>query len=514
MEKIMLVVLAGILIAAVSFYIQIRPRLGNRYFGIDTWRHLAVADYIREHKKYPHLMPHHYLIDEPSDYPPLLRIMLSVIPKGVLERYQWLVSPVFDFLHNLLLFAVVYILTGNLMLAVTAQVIYMVSPLIIMENSSLTTRSLASLLFSMVFLSMLIFSTTKSLTALCAAVLFLSILLLTHRMSIQAFVFIVLFFSLYEKTFIYIAMSCAGFIIAVIVSKGYYLKVLRGHIAMLNFWRKNIVNRYAHQIRGLMKKGESNPDIVFRIYQIVRSLPAIAVFAANPFVIIVPGFLILKKKLFFHFDYMGIPEELFFKLCLWSVGMLVIAILVRQIRAIEFTGEGERYLEYSAFPTAIVSAVILLNGLNSEHKWIFLTVFFTVGILASLLPALFIQNKVVAKDTQRSVREPLNKIFAFLNSRQEEIRLMTIPLYLADAAMYFTRAKVLSTDSSIAHVVNYPDFFPVLKKPLGDTLNRYGINYLLINENYVKLSELRLEENMVLSREEKFCLIDVSNLLR
>lgn len=502
--------LTGILIAVVSFYIQVRPRLKNRYFGIDTWRHLVVADYIRRHKKYPHLMPEHYLIDEPSDYPPLLRILLSFIPKDILEKYQWLVSPIFDFIHNFLLFAVVYILTKNLSAAVVAQIIYMVSPLIIMENSSLTTRSLASLLFTVVFLPTLVFSITKSPFCLAMSVLSLCILLLTHRMSIQAFVWITLFFSVCERTFIYIGILCLGMALVVFVSRGYYLRVLRGHIAMLDFWRKNIANRYAHQIRGLMKKGQDNPDVVFRIYQVVRNLPLLAVLAANPFIAIAPLLFVVRKKLFPHFDFIGIPEELFFKMYLWSAATTIIAVLVRQVKSLEFIGEGERYLEYSAFPTAIVCSVMFLNGFNSGHRWLFMAAFLVVGLFVSLVPALFIQDKVVAKDTQRSVRRALREIFDFLNRRQEEIRLMTIPLYLADAAMYFSKARVLSTDSSIAHVVNYPDFFPVLKKPLTEITKRYGINYLLINEDYVKLSELDLGEKRVVRREENFCLIDVS----
>lgn len=329
----------------------------------------------------------------------------------------------------------------------------------------------------------------------------------------QALVWLVSFFSFYERTFIYIGILGLGVVLAVFVSRGYYIKVLRGHFAMLDFWRRNISNRYAHQVRGKMEKGQNNPDIVFRIYQIVRNLPVLAVAAANPFVILALTVFVMRKKLIPHFDFMGIQEDLFFKIYLWSCAMTIIAVLVRQVKALEFVGEGERYLEYSAFPTAIVCSVMFLNGFNYGYKWLSAAAFLLMAA-GSLASALFIQNKVVAKDTHRSVRQGLKKIFDFLNKKQEEIRLITIPLYLADAAMYFTRAKVLSTDSSIAHVVNYPDFFPVLKKPIFEIACRYNINYLLINENYVKLSELKLAENRVVKRENSFCLIDVSDLAR
>ncbi len=72
--------LVGIFITALSFIIQVRPRFSIRHFGVDSWRHLMVADYIRENKHYPKWMDK-FLIESLSDYQPGLRFLLAAFHK-------------------------------------------------------------------------------------------------------------------------------------------------------------------------------------------------------------------------------------------------------------------------------------------------------------------------------------------------------------------------------------------------------------------------------------------------
>ena len=498
----------GAFVAFIGLLIQVRPRLSNRYFGIDTWRHLTVADYIRQNKKYPKLMPEHYLIDKPSDYPPLFRFLLALFPKELLEKYQWIASPIFDLIHNLFIFSVVYYFTNNIFISILAQVTYMLSPIVIMENSNLTTRSFASLLFSGCFFSLICYSVFGNIFCLIASIIFLTILLLSHRMSIQAMVFILVFFSIIELNFIYVAVLLASVILAILFSKGFYLKVLKGHLAMIRFWFIHIDNRYAHQIRGVSKK-EKNPDAVFRIYQIVQNIPFIAVCAANPFMVFVFAYVYLNLFKSYNINTFGIPEDIFSKFVVWSILLFVIGVIVRQVKKLGCIGEGERYLEYSAFPVAIIIAVFLTNGLISGQHNVFLVFYLIVAIFGALLPTLFIQQQVIVKDSKRSVNKEIREIFGYINALEGKVNVMTMPLYLADAATYFTSARLLTTDNSIAHVVDYSDFWPVLKVPLVDIFKRYDINYILINTQYVQISELNLPSNQIVKESGFYCLIKV-----
>jgi hypothetical protein len=211
----------------------------------------------------------------------------------------------------------------------------------------------------------------------------------------------------------------------------------------------------------------------------------------------------------YNINTFGIPEAIFSKFVIWSILLFVIGVIVRQVKKLGCIGEGERYLEYSAFPVAIIVAVFLTNGLISGQHNVFLAFYLTIAIFGSLLPTLFIQHQVIVKDSKRSVNKEIRKIFKYINALEGKVNVMTMPLYLADAATYFTSARLLTTDNSIAHVVDYSDFWPVLNIPLSDVFKRYDINYLLINTQYVQISELALPSNQIVKESGFYCLIKV-----
>jgi hypothetical protein len=504
-----LVILAGIAIGLLSLYIQIRPRLKKRHFGVDGWRHLLIADYIRRYKKYPHHMDK-FLIEAPSDYPPGLRVLLSLIPKHILDKYEWLICPLVDLCHIMLVFGFVYYFTHNLLVAILAQIIYLSAPLTIMENSNLTTRSLASFLFTLTFLGMLGFSMTGKAAFFIFACLMVVILLLSHRMSVQALFFVIIFFSVYEKNIFYFLIFGLGVLIAIIISRGFYLKIFRGHLAMLEYWRKHIKYRYAHEVRGLPEKGAKSNDMVFNLYQRVRSAPFMAVLTANPFVLLVIAFIFLKKFNFgFDISYFKFPSFLIDKFAMWSLFLLIVGVAIRSIRFIEFMGEGERYMEYASFPIAIIGALTVYSGFQSPYFNLILIGFLSFVVLGGLLPAFYIQQKVIIHDKERSITESLWKIFDYINHIDDEVRMMCIPQLMSTSVMYFTKAKVLCTDNSLAHITDLADVLPVIKKPLKEIFKKYRINYLLVNEHYVSIEELNLELKQTVKKEKFFHLLKV-----
>jgi hypothetical protein len=306
----------------------------------------------------------------------------------------------------------------------------------------------------------------------------------------------------------YILVFAGGWTVALLVSRGAYWHVFRGHMAMLWWWRSNIHNRYAHQIRGVPKSSDESSDAVFKIYQIVRRLPLLAVLAANPFIfftIVIACDAALK---------LGVIETITYKaemnfLVIWALGLFVIGIAIRQLRAIEWLGEGERYGEYGAFPTAVITG-LLVTGITDNLTWVALGVFIVVALGGGLIPAVALQRRVIVGDSSRSMTPALQTIMDALNNYQAEARLMTIPLSLADFALYFSSAKVLSTDSSFGHLQHYSDFFPVLRVPIHVIFNRFGINLLLINESYVSLDELGLGSAAIEKRAGPFCLVSIN----
>ncbi len=124
--------------------------------------------------------------------------------------------------------------------------------------------------------------------------------------------------------------------------------------------------------------------------------------------------------------------------------------------------------------------------------------------------SLYLQWKVVYKDSDRSIKKELWEVFRIINEQQGEVRLLTVPLLLADSAMYFSKAKVLSTDSSVAHLKYYGDFFPVLTKSIDELVKQYSITHLLVNSSYAKLEELSLGTDYQIIHQEKFFLLKIT----
>lgn len=338
-----------------------------------------------------------------------------------------------------------------------------------------------------------------------------TVLLLSHRMSVQTLFFTTIFFTIYEKSIFYILIFALGVVIATLISKGFYLKILKGHLAMLEYWRQNIKYRYAHEVKGLPRKGYRSSDMVFNLYQKVKSAPFMAVFAANPFVLLIIVFILFKKfKFGLDINYFNLSPILMDKFIVWSLFLLVVAIVIRSFRFVEFMGEGERYMEYAAFPVSVIGALLIYNGLQSQYINFTLAGFVLFVMLGGLAPVFYIQQKVIIQDKERSITKALWKIFDYINHIETEVRMICIPQLMSTSLMYFTKAKTLSTDNSIAHITDLVDVLPVIKRPLEEIFKKYNANYLLVNEHYVKVDELHLQRKQTVKKEDTFYLLKVN----
>lgn len=496
-----------IIITFLGFCLQVWPRYFNRYFGIDTWRHLDIADYIRRHG-IPERMPPKYLIDGPFDYPPIFLWLLSKFSRKFLERYEWLVSPALNILTSFLVFGFTLFLTKNFLGSVIAMSVFILTPIIALEASQLSTRPIGMLLFNFVYLAVIYFSASHNLWMFLMSVVLLAVLLLTHKMPVQTLFFLLIFFSILDRTFWYAAIFLSSAVLAVIISKGYYIKIFKGHIAILNFWRVHIKNRYAHQIRGLSEEAPS-PDPIIRIQRLIRKVPISSVVGANPWIVfIIIAMIFLKPQ---EWNYFAVEDGMFYKLLYTPLFLCAVSFIVKIIRPLGFLGEAERYLEYSALPASVTAVFLLFGTIPDGKSYLTMALLVLVGgvCLGSII---FLQRKIVLQDRERTVTRDLRAIFDYLNrlKEKEEIKLATMPLYLVAFTMYFVDGiKVLSTESAVAHITGLSDYFPVLKKPLAEIFKSFGINYCLVNEHYVAVEELDLPSKEVVRKEGHYTLLKV-----
>jgi hypothetical protein len=481
----------SILIPILSFFLQAYPRFFKKSFGVDVWTRLLEIDFIRKNN---HTIPQEklqsqFIIDGYFDYPPIFPWMLSFFSKETLKNIEGYIAPFFDSLQVLFIYPIVMILTGNSLLAVVAQGIYALTPMIAIENSYLTPRSFGYLNFSLVTISLLGYYYYGDISLLLASLVFGTAIFLTHRFATQSFLFITIFFTYYLNTALFLQIFLAGFAMAVILTNGYYLRVLKGHIANIYFWVLNKDYRFAHQVRGLVKE-KKQQDWVGQIYMLLQLLSPIALFGLNPWAF--SAFIVLGLH---YFGWLLIPPILL-TFAAWIIFFYVFGAVVLKSKYLIPIGEGQRYMEMATIPSAILSSYLFFR-LPEVIPGLWVWIGFGCLIFYCLASILFIQIKGVIVDKNRSVDDNLRKVFDFINKQKKKMRIICIPHQNTTLLIYHTEADVL-VNADNPGLLKLTDVYPVLRSSLPDLKRKYKLTHALVRTNFVTLKELRINKSQVL----------------
>jgi len=485
--------LLSLIVPIVAFIFEIYPRLLNRKFGVDIWTHLLYLKEFNKQKGIPKNIENGFLVTGEYDYPPIFILILSKFPLKLVEKYEFIFSPFFDSLLVFLIFFMSFYLTHNILLSLLTQVIYTLTPIIILENSSATPRSLGYSLFTILFLSIFLFVQNSQtlfflLATICGTLIFLS-----HRFTAQGFLFFSVFFSVMEKNYIYISIFCLSFISAIIASKGFYLKVLKGHIGNLIFWFKNIDYRFAHQIKGSYREYKTQ-DFVFKLYNQFLKFPPFVLMITNPWT---------TPPLYMFFFYEPLSPFLT-RLLLLVVFSYVLAITTTWIPTLRFLGEGQRYLELSAFPAAFLSSTFLFKYIGTDLGKILIVAYAIVG-LASFITTLVIQRKGIIKDRLRTLTPSMESMFSYLKSLKVKPRLLCIPHQITTNTIYHTDCPVF-VNANYTTINKISEVYPYLRKPIRKIMEKYDLDMILLNEEYAQPEDLKIRYKIV-KKIENFLLI-------
>ena len=76
-----------LLIIFLGFYLRIKPRLKNPYYGTDAWYFLLAAGKFREQRALPFRIPYYVLDEEEQYYPPGFFVLLGSLPQKFLKKF-------------------------------------------------------------------------------------------------------------------------------------------------------------------------------------------------------------------------------------------------------------------------------------------------------------------------------------------------------------------------------------------------------------------------------------------
>src|SRR5258708_8763194 len=252
-------VLVGMAVVGLALYLRLRVFIGRQPGGVDTWYYLASAQALRTQKRIPISLPQYLLHDQTESYPVVFPLFLALLPEDWLRRNHWLVSPLIDAAHLLLLYLLAFRLTDSVLAAGIAGLIYAVTPQLVSETRNLNGRAFASLLQTLAMLALLrsdipsdgptsILLGQSDLVPTTVAAVLIALLYNTHTSTTIAFVVSAATLSLVKGHPRFIVLALLGLPLAIVLSGGYYLRVIQNHLYAARFWMRNVGLPLPHPI--------------------------------------------------------------------------------------------------------------------------------------------------------------------------------------------------------------------------------------------------------------------------
>lgn len=414
------------LVIAGSLFFQTFSRFRVKDFGVDTWRCLLYAREIRAQKFRWPVYIDHYIIKAKYSYPPLMHFLLSLLPNGILYRYNFLISPLFSIIENILLFAFVLQITNDPQLALTASILYACTAANIIENNNLNTRSFGQLLYFLGMMSLYAFLKNPSPLWFFCLSLMSFVIIMGHRFSLQIFTATIVVYGVLWGGFWVVVAYLLGFGYAIILTRGRYVDVFLGHVKQVQWhWRQNKSNARAIKLSfGLFVK-----SILLRNVMVVPLLYWLLLPQSNSEIneFFVPGIFTA----------------------------LVLAVLTTFLIDLRCFGEGYRYVAYGTGPIAFFLAPYFL-----QQPWVvggFAALSLCIAIyrnLGLLLGRVNIQANFYLPENLRNYLET-----TFQRNLSEVAFASFPPLFDDYVSFRFANAKVFFHDNGLALADNCCDPF-------------------------------------------------------
>jgi hypothetical protein len=399
-----------VVIVVIGALIRIVPLLKLRLESGDNYYHLLAARQIRREKKLPSELGY-FIFKGTYSYPPLLHLILASIQKPQhydnRTRSALLVSPIIDVLSCIFLYYSVSLIIDPA-IALLSALIYMSTPILVFESLPITPRPLGLLFLNAYLLCLYGFSSYHALELLIPASFCVTGALLGHKMATQSLFFVGIFLSLvfvaldYSISEFVVISILSGLILALIISKGFYKKVFRGHKAMLGYHFKH--GNY---------KGEK------------RFGNAIEIIQRWPWIFLLP-------IAFFIGNTQSLQASENLVLLLWGLFFITITMLWRY-------GDNYRYLVYGVAPLSIVLAQLLWASPELQRN-----ILLTALVAGNALRIIVFFRR---RSKESLVSQSLRKCFDFLR-RQDNFSIGCVPVSLNYPTAYFTEKKVLGSEAS------------------------------------------------------------------
>lgn len=461
-----------------TFILRSLGRVINRdLYTSDVFSHLILIKKIKQARSLrifsDYILDIHY--QELITYPLLMQAILSFLPSRVIEKLERYISPFISSLDLTIVYLFFLYWTQDYFLSALAATFYLITPVIHSEFMFLTPRSFG-ILFVNIALSCMVSSNLEPWWGffVVASIIGIGIFLL-HKFTAQAFLVGTLSILVVadHKLGILAILALILFSLTIPLRRLYLERVFRGHVKVLKWHYRNPRKLGVSPIRLLFGEIWNTPLMV----------PLVAFFITNP-------------------DFF-LESALHRMLFAWILGFFLMAWAVKYFTKLRFLGEGNRYKYHAVMPIALLT---VSYWYNNPQLW-------TLALLlgAGLLSVGGVAREIVlvAKRHPHSVKE-LRALCNRLRKMSKD-RVWVLGYGLGPDVAYWTEKKVLAEAAllNVEAFLENSDLFPVLSKPYTYIIERFSINYLLVDDQFLDLSQVDLGFYREIAREGRYRLLEV-----
>lgn len=483
------------LVGAIAFAVRLKLIWRNRKHGCDAYYFLLSSEVFKREKKIPIVLPPVYKLEKQEQwYPPGFSILLSVLPRRTLDEYYWAISPVLDSLLAVLTAFVGYMATGMWPVALVAGLCYALNAASMVDCTNLNSRILGVLLLSLTMLSMSAFL-LGNVWFLVPTALFGAFTLLTHKSSSQLLYFLVVVMAVAVKSVLPVAALLAIVAAAMVLSRGFMMKVWKGQHDILSFWNRNWRRLGVHPIYNSPAYRDTPPHrdkVHLRGWR--GAWKTVSLMGLNAFIL--PVLWILP-----HYVSLGAWDKLMFW---WVAGTYLMGLLTQAVPVLRFAGEGYRYIKLAALPVGYLCAIPLLY--QWQPAWVYYCLLAVSVVVGAFL--VWQLSKWATKDEAQSmpsVSPGLQKVIDYLKADGAVENVLCVPDGVADALGYYTRKPILRGTHNV-YFKQVDPFFPMHRLPLDYLVKGYRVSHLVVAVRYTDTRLLELEDYTMVVESEDYVL--------
>ena len=466
-------IIFALLVLGVAFGLRYFPHfLATNGIGVDHWYWREYIETYRRERQFPPVMPQ-YLLESHQWYPPFFPLMMAHLPKVIFDKFSHIFAILIDLLRLSWLMAIVFRLTDDPIAMAVAGSAYAFTPLLVSYNVQLNPRGLAALMLDFIVVAVILaFYHNGPLWLWIAPIPFLGLVLLTHKMTTQLFWFLCLTCGLLWDWRLLVLIP-VSILVALLISWGFYWKVVQHHWDIVTFWNRNWRWLGANSIKESPIYGEADYETPGKLHR--GGLRGAAknfysLLGYNPYAWLMVTTLPL-------YPIFPIPNMGFLHLAIMWLGLILIfSLLTFFVPIMRCLGAGHLYLYNAAFPGAILWG-FLYTYWNESYV---LTFLIFGGVVSSLGIGRYYVH--VRKSGSGKIDDDLEAALDYLLESPRGTVMCGKTEY--DVVAYKTRQPVLYGGHGFGFKMLEPTY-PRLLVTVDTLMLEYGLQYILFEEGYL-----------------------------